>query len=122
MLLEGELEGVLGEKADHPGLKPLFPDVAAEERSWFAKHGVLPINHMVVVSTSLSSEHPDAVREVSRLLHESASQAPAGAPRFSAEEMRRSLELIIRYATEQGLIPRAFDVDELFDDVTRKLF
>ncbi len=121
MLLDGELDAVLGEKSDQPGLKPLFPDAAAEEKSWFAKHGVMPINHMVVVSTSLSSERPDAVREVFRLLQESAAQAPAGAPRFSADEMRRSLELIIRYTAEQGLIPRAFAVDELFDDLTRAL-
>jgi 4,5-dihydroxyphthalate decarboxylase len=122
MLLDGELDAVLGEKSDHPGLKTLFPDVAAEEKSWFAKHQVLPINHMVVVSTRLSNEHPDAVREVFRLLQESAALASAGVPRFSAEEMRRSLELIIRYSAQQGLVPRAFAVDELFDDVTRKLF
>src|SRR6202030_44407 len=48
MLLDGELDAVLGEKSDQPGLKPLFADVAAEEKAWFAKHGVLPINHMVV--------------------------------------------------------------------------
>ena len=63
---------------------------------------------------------PDAVREVHRLLGESAKASPA-APRFSPGEMRRSLELIISYVTQQGLIPRAFAVDELFDDVTRAL-
>jgi len=51
----------------------------------------------------------------------SAALAPAGTPRFSAEEMRRSLELIIRYSVQQGLIPRAFAADELFDDLTRTL-
>jgi 4,5-dihydroxyphthalate decarboxylase len=122
MLLDGELDAVLGEKSDHSDLRPLFPDVAAEEESWFAKHKVLPINHMVVVSESLSNQHPDAVRDVFRLLQESAALAPAGAPRFSADEMRRSLELVIRYSAQQRLIPRAFAVDELFDDVTRKLF
>jgi 4,5-dihydroxyphthalate decarboxylase len=121
MLVDGELDAVLGEKSDQAGLKPLFPDVVAEEKSWFAKHKVLPINHLVVVSMSLSSEHPDAVREVFRLLQESAALAPTGSPQFSAEEMRRSLELIIRYTAEQGLIPRAFAVDELFDDLTRTL-
>jgi len=122
MLLDGELDAVLGEKSEHPGLKPLFPDVAAEEKSWFAKHKVLPINHMVVVSETLSNEHPEAVREVFRLLRESAAHAPpAAVPRFSTEEMRRSLELIIEYTARQALIPSTFAVDELFDDLTRKL-
>jgi 4,5-dihydroxyphthalate decarboxylase len=121
MLLDGELDAVLGEKVDRPGLKPLFPDAAAEEKSWFAKHGVMPINHMVVVSTTLSSQHPEAVREVFRLLQESAALAPAGTPRLDQPEMRRSLEMIIGYTAQQGLIPRAYVVDELFDDLTRTL-
>ena len=37
------------------------------------------------------------------------------------DDARRSLELIIHYCTQQKLIPRAFAVDELFDDVTRAL-
>jgi 4,5-dihydroxyphthalate decarboxylase len=118
MLVDGELDAVLGEKSEHPDLKPLFGDVAAEERAWFAKHGVVPINHMVVVSQSLSEKHPDVAREVHRLLAESANASATG-PRFSADEMRRSLETIIGYTAQQGLIPRAYTVDELFDDVTR---
>lgn len=34
-------------------------------------------------------------------------------------EVRRSLEMIIGYAAQQGLIPRIFAVEELFDDLTR---
>jgi 4,5-dihydroxyphthalate decarboxylase len=120
MLIDGELDAVLGEKVDHPDLKPLFADVATEEKAWFEKHKVMPINHMVVVSQKLSDSNPDAVREVHRLLAASAA-ASAAAPRFNAEEMRRSLELIIHYCAQQKLIPRAFAVDELFDDVTRAL-
>jgi 4,5-dihydroxyphthalate decarboxylase len=121
MLIDGELDAVLGEKSEHPDLKPLFPDAEREEKSWFAKHGVMPINHMVVVSEELSTTHPDVVREVFRLLQQSAACAPAASPRFSADEMRRSLEMIIRYTAQQGLIPRKFAVDELFDDLTRTL-
>ena len=53
MLLDGELDAVLGEKSEHADLKPLFADVAAEEKAWVAKHKVVPINHMVVVSRAL---------------------------------------------------------------------
>jgi 4,5-dihydroxyphthalate decarboxylase len=120
MLIDGELDAVLGEKVEHPDLKPLFADPNAEEKSWFAKHKVLPINHMVVVSQALSETHPDAVREVHRLLV-SANKAASYAPRYTPEEMRHSLELIIRYTAQQNLIPREFAVDELFNDVTRPL-
>ena len=120
MLIDGKLDAVLGEKVEHPDLKPLFADAAAEEKAWFAKTKVLPINHMMVVSRNLSDKHPDVLREVHRLITESAS-ASVVAPRFSADEMCRSLELITDYAAQQGLIPRAYAVDELFDDVTRTL-
>src|SRR5712671_2487517 len=119
MLIDGELDAVLGEKSEHPDLRPLFADAAAAERSWFAKHKVLPINHMVVVSRALADQHPDVVREVRRLLTKAADSSPA-APRFSVDEMRRSLALIIGYSAQQGLIPRAYAVDELFD-ATRAL-
>jgi 4,5-dihydroxyphthalate decarboxylase len=121
MLVDGELDAVLGERVEHPDLKPLFAEVGKEEKSWFAGHGVVPINHMVVVSREICKTHPEAVREVVRLLKASAAMAPAASPQFSAEDMRRSLEMIIRYSAQQGLIPRAFTVDELFDDLTRTL-
>jgi 4,5-dihydroxyphthalate decarboxylase len=122
MLLDGELDAVLGEKSDRPGLQPLFPDAASEEKSWFAKHRVMPVNHMVVVSENLSNNHPETVREAFRMLRQSTALAPAGSPRFTIDEMRRSLQMIIGYTAQQGLIPRAFAVDELFDDVTRQLW
>jgi 4,5-dihydroxyphthalate decarboxylase len=121
MLVDGELDAVLGEKVEHPDLKPLFPNAAAEEKSWFAKHNVVPINHMVVISEALSSAHPEPVREVFRLLQASAARAPVASPRHNADEMSRSLALISEYTAQQGLIPRAFAVDELFDDLTRTL-
>jgi 4,5-dihydroxyphthalate decarboxylase len=121
MLLDGELDAVLGEKVEHADLKPLFADVAAEEKVWFAQHKVVPINHLVVVSRSLCEKNPDAVREVHRMIAQSA-DGVAAAPRFGSDGMRRSLELIIGYTAQQGLIPRAYAVDELFDDVTRALF
>jgi 4,5-dihydroxyphthalate decarboxylase len=120
MLREGELDAVLGEKVEQAGLKPLFPDAASEKNVWFARHGVVPINHMVVVSQALSEKHPEIVREIHRLLAQSADASPA-APRFNADQMRRSLKMIIDFTAQQGLIPRAFAVDELFDDVTRAL-
>jgi 4,5-dihydroxyphthalate decarboxylase len=118
MLLDGELDAVLGEKVEHPELKLLFPDRSKEELSWFARYAVLPINHMVVVNQKLSNDNPDAVREVHRLLSEAATDVR---PRISVDRMRRSLKMIIDYTAQQGLIPRAFEVDELFDDVTRPL-
>jgi 4,5-dihydroxyphthalate decarboxylase len=118
MLIDGKLDAVLGEKSEHPDLRLLFPDTKREKLAWFAKYAVAPINHMVVVKQELSNQHPDAVREVHRMLSEAAKVAPLIT---RASYMRRSLEMIIGYSAQQRLIQRAFTVDELFDDVTRPL-
>jgi 4,5-dihydroxyphthalate decarboxylase len=93
MLIDGELDAVLGEKVEHPDLKPLFADTKNEELLWFGKHAVAPINHMVVVKQQLSEEHPDLVREIHRLL----TQAHASdRPPLKQYYLRRSLTYITR--------------------------
>jgi 4,5-dihydroxyphthalate decarboxylase len=39
-------------------VRPLFPDRAAEGRRYFAKTGIYPINHAVVVRRELAERHP----------------------------------------------------------------
>jgi len=128
MLLAGEIDAaILAEPCADPRVKTLFPDPEAEARSWYQKHGALQINHMVVVNQSLSATRPDAVREIYRLLAES--KRAAGLPRmgaldtepFGLEANRRNLEVAIDYVHRQGLIPKRFEVDELFDATTRGL-
>ena len=125
MLLDGELDAVLGETASEARLKPLFPDPANEASRWFSRHSVVPVNHLVVVTEKLARERPDIVRELYDLLKRSKARAgPAAAPDpvpFGVEANRKSLDLIIDYAAQQSLIPRRFSVDELFDPTTHGL-
>ena len=122
MLLDGELDAVLGEKVDRPGLKPLFPDAAAEEKSWFAKHRRAADQPYGGGQRELSNPSGSGAGGFQAAARErGAGAAGRRRRRFSAEEMRRSLQLIIGYTAQQGLIPRAFAVDELFDDLTRTL-
>jgi 4,5-dihydroxyphthalate decarboxylase len=129
MLLAGEIDAaVVGERVQpDPRVVPLIPDPDAAARSWQARHGVIQINHMVTVKASVSQAHPDAVREVYRLLAESKRRVgppPPGEPDttpFGLEANRRNLEVAIDCVHRQRLIPRPFTVDELFDDVTRGL-
>lgn len=124
MLRDGELDAVIGEVSSDPRLKPLFADPDAQAGAWYGKHGVVPINHVVVVSQALNDSDPNAVREVYRLLKEAKALAPPTQPEatpFGFEAMRPSLQLIIDYAAQQDLISRRFTVDELFSDLTRGL-
>jgi 4,5-dihydroxyphthalate decarboxylase len=122
MLLDGEVDAaIVGEPIDDPRVKTVFPDPAAEARAWQQRHGALQINHMVVVHADLSRNEPALVREVWRLLVESRDLASAGATAsapFGLEANRRNLEVAVDYVHRQGLIPRRFTVDELFDDTS----
>ncbi len=129
MVQDGELDaGIFGaELPSDPRLKSVIDDPEAETRRWHAKHDVVPLNHMVVVTESLSRSRPDLVREVYAMLKRS--KAAAGLPQpgaidfhaFGVEACRPALEMIVSYAVQQKLIPRPFTVDELFDDTTRAL-
>jgi 4,5-dihydroxyphthalate decarboxylase len=125
MLLDGELDAVLGDRSDDPRVKSLFGDPAVAARAWYKKHHIVPLNHMVVVSTELAKSRPDVIEEVYALLREGKRRAPppegADTTPFGVEACRPALARIIDYAVQQRLIPRRFEVDELFDETTRKM-
>ena len=68
--------------ARRSGAQERDPDPDAAAQQWYAKHKVVPINHMVVVTEKLAKSNPDAVREVFRLLAES--KQAAGLPKPGA--------------------------------------
>ncbi len=129
MVLAGELAaGIYGaELPDDDRLQSVIPRPQEAAAQWHARHGVVPINHMVVVTQELARSQPDAVREVYRMLL--AGKRAAGLPKpgvhdlqpFGFEACRPALQMIIDYCVQQRLIPRRFEVEELFDDTTRAL-
>jgi 4,5-dihydroxyphthalate decarboxylase len=125
MLIDGEIDAAIfgSENPEGTPLKPLIPNAAAVAAHWAGEHGGVPINHMMVIKESVTQSRPEVVREVYRMLKESAAAGRSESPgvRFGLEAVRDSLEVIIRYSERQGLIPRRFSVNELFNDVTRSL-
>jgi 4,5-dihydroxyphthalate decarboxylase len=127
MLLDGEVDAaVVGDKLPDPRLKHLIPDYEKAAEVWAQQHGA-PINHLLVIRTALSQQHPDIVREVFRIFKEARDIAAksgnknAAQIKFGLEPNRAALETIINAAFEQKLLPRRYSVEELFDDTTRDL-
>jgi len=126
MMMKGELAAaLLGE--DMPKderVRTLVPDAHNAAKAWFAREGVVPINHMFVVHQDLSKNRPDIVRDIFRMLKEGRALAegvPAVFPSIGLEANRKGLQLAIDWALDQKIIPRRLTVDELFDDVTGSL-
>lgn len=127
-LVAGDLDAaIIGtDLPDDPRLVPVLPTPHQAAQAWAARHGLVPINHMVVVREDLCRERPELVRAIYQALlaskAEADAQRPAGQPDltpFGVEPNRRALEILIRYSHEQRLIPRRFSVDELFEDFHR---
>jgi len=129
MLLEGELDAAIfgGNMPNDPRLKSVIADPETAAKQWYHKHHTVPVNHMVVVKTSLARSNPGAVREIFRML--AASKKVAGLPKpnaidtipFGFAAVEPALELMSSYALEMKIIPRRYSVEELFDDTTRAL-
>lgn len=127
MLLAGELDAaIIGtDLPDDPRLKPVLPDPHEAAKAWSARNHMLPINHMMAINVDLCRERPDVVREIYTVLEQSKKMAQAAQPAdvdltpFGIEPNRRALEILIRNSYEQGLIPRAYTVDELFEEFTK---
>ena len=127
MMFKGEVAAaILGnDMPKDPRLQTLVPDAAGEAKQWYAREGVLPMNHVFVVHQDLSAQRPDIVRDIFRMLAESRALALASSeivvPPIGLEANRKGLEMAIEWSLEQKVLPRRLSVDELFDETTASL-
>jgi 4,5-dihydroxyphthalate decarboxylase len=113
MLHAGALDAVImgNDLPDDPRLRPLIPDAKAAARSWYERTHAVPINHMVVIREELA----DRREELTQLFVEAKQPAASvDMTPIGLEANRAALELITRYAYEQGLVPNRLPVDDLF--------
>lgn len=123
-----------------PDIRLLFPDREAEARRYYAKTGIFPINHAMVMRRSLLKKYPwiplNIFSAFLRAKEEVAATADSMlAPYFSSgllcaevkktlaeidplaygvKAARPVLEMISRFVHEQGLTKRRVKVEELF--------
>jgi len=152
MMVQGELDATVlylpsGNLIDRSAIdlearsdiRTLFPDPAAEAKRYYAKTGMYPINHTVVVRRSLLEREPWIARSVYDAFV--AAKAAIGRERGASIEpwlatgvigpdgraglardpmaygvvaARRELESVTRYDYEQGLAKRRVGLEELF--------
>lgn len=124
MLIAGELDAAIYGAAlpKDPRLQSVIADPERAAQRWYGKHGLVPVNHMVVVTDELVRSNPKAVAELYRLLEEGRKAAPPPgsidtAP-FGKEANRRGLDLLMSYCEQQHLISRRPNFDELWWQLT----
>jgi 4,5-dihydroxyphthalate decarboxylase len=129
MLLEGELDAAIygGAMPTDPRLKSVIAEPEAAGKDWYRKHGIVPVNHMVVLKENVAKSNAGAVRELFRMLLDS--KKAVGLPKagaidlipFGFDAVKPALDLMSSYAFEMKIIPCRRSVEELFDDTTRTL-
>jgi len=127
MLMSGELDAaIIGtDLPDDERLKSVIPDPHEAAQAWGERHQMVPINHMMMIKTDLVEKNPEMANEIYRLLLESKSKsgvthkAGKDLTPFGIEANRKSLELLILYSYQQGLIPTLYRPEDLFLPSTR---
>ena len=121
MLREGTLDAaIVGEQPSDSRWVPVIPDPAAAAQAWHQRTGALQVNHMLVIKEALAKDRSHPVDEILRLFSESKRAAGLPAPDaldvnpVGYETNRRNLEVAIDCVYRQGMIPRRFEVEELF--------
>jgi len=149
MMLSGEIEATVHyirrtnlvdrstvDLANHPEVRPLFPDPLAEGVRYYRKTALLPINHGMVVKRELAERHPWVVLNVLKAferanelaererLEHARYHVDAGLVdgealrtplvRHGVKANRLVLETAAQYSHEQGLTPRRVKLEELF--------
>jgi len=138
MLLDGEIDAAIGaEGVDSPDVRPLIPNAAEAEISWYGKYGVYPVNHLVTVRNDLVAQQPRILEQlytgftaakqayIQRLEAEGPASAAdrdlirlksiVGDPLpYGVAPNRPAIEMAAKLAYEQHIVPKVYTVDELF--------
>ena len=136
LLIEGRIDGFLApatrdeaKPAAERRLRPIFPNSEAAERDYYARTGIYPINHTVVIQRDCLDRHPGIARAVfdaccaskNRFYRESGMSDPWGGaaaddpiPFGLTDKNREIVGTLFRYLHEQKFIDRIPDIESMF--------
>lgn len=146
LFTSGEVVAAIGAvSSDLPTVAPLIPDAAAAGFASYARTGIYPVNHTVVVRDEVLQQYPGLAADLFRAFRTSKEAYFAQLDRggdLSAEDRltveleeglggdpfpygvasnRKAMEALVQMAVDQHISPRKFTVEELFADGTLDL-
>ena len=146
MLIAGELAAAIGVQVESPDVKPLIPNAREAGFEALRRRGHYPINHTVVVRNDRLEAQPDLAADLFDAFAQAkkiymprlrAGEVDAASPTdqlfrrvlditgdplpYGIEPNRLALESIVQYSVEQGILPRAVAIEELFPQSTHTL-
>lgn len=138
MVIDGDIAAILspgvqdGKKPEaERKLRSLFPDTEAAERDYFARTGIYPLNHAVVIHENTLAKFPHAPKTLfdaycaskKQFYEEGGNLNPWGdgvdedpIPFGLTDKNREIVQTLFRYLHEQKFISKVPDMDPLFAD------
>jgi len=140
MLASGEIPAAINVEVEHPDVERLIPNAEKAGFEALRTRGFYPINHTVVVKDDLLSANPNLARDLFNTfveaklpyigrLEANEIQEPSKTDKtykrvmeitgsdplpYGVEPNRPMIEAVMQYAREQGILSRAFAMEELF--------
>jgi 4,5-dihydroxyphthalate decarboxylase len=126
----------LGEAIREPHVKRFYPDPAAAQREYFDRTGVLPFDDVIAIKGQVVADNPWVAPALFEAFKAAKEQYLRATPNpdipgatylqgdplpFGIEPNRKAMEMCMQYALQQGSIPRALPLEELFTANTRAL-
>ncbi|NVO15801.1 MAG: hypothetical protein HXX10_17345 [Rhodoplanes sp.] len=126
LLRAGEIDAaILGnDLPDDPAFVPVFPNPEAAARAWYARHAVLPVNHVMVMRKDIAAANPAVAKELWAVLKRVRPTAPAAGPDMTpigVAAIGPALDTVLQNCRQQSLLTRDITVDSLFADAAEIL-
>lgn len=138
ILLHEDAHGILSRNS---GLRRLLSDCKRAEAAYFQETAIFPINHVLVIKNDIVEKHPWVTFEILKVfekakrialdlldkdnswigspwlhpaLEEQAALLANDLYPYGVEPNRKTLQTLVRYLNDQGLISREMPLDEIF--------
>ena len=147
MVATGELAAGIGIPGERPDVVPLLPDAEQAGYDGLRRHGLYPINHLVVVKDSLLAAHPGLAADLFAAYAEAKNRYvarlragtladPGPTDRMYARVMaltgadplpygiapnRAMIDQLVRHTVSQHILDKPFTAEELFPESTHDL-
>ena len=129
LLFAGKVDAVTGLHGIPAGTRPVIAGADEAAAAWYGRTGIYPVNHVVVIRRDLVEQHPWLPEEVTNVFARAADIAGQRGDldsdrlgigpghdlyRMGLEENRASMQMLVDFSVEQGILPASADLDAIF--------
>lgn len=116
LLRDGTLDAaILGnDLPDGPDFAPVFAEPDRTARDWFARTGIVPINHLLVVRRDIAATRSAEIAALIAALRDAKPGTEPDLLPMGEAAMDRSMAAILDTCFAQGLLPRRIAAEEVF--------